>query len=54
MIQDIFPSRLDISYSEQTPQSGDRLLCFDSEGKLFADIAGGKCPEYDAWLDYVN
>ncbi len=42
MIQDIFPSRLDISYSEQTPQSGDRLLCFDSEGKLFADIAGGE------------
>ena len=20
----------------------------------FADIARGKCPEYDAWLDYVN
>ena len=42
MIQDISPSRLDNSYSEQTPRSGDLLLCFDSEGRLYADITGGE------------
>jgi len=41
MIQDIFPSKLDNSFSAFTPVSGDKVFCFDSEGRLLADTADG-------------
>ena len=41
MIQDISPSRLDNSFRPRSLEPGDSLLCFDSEGRLLADISGG-------------
>ena len=41
MIQDIYPSRLDNSYKNCTPNSNDTLLFFDKDGKLLTMIENG-------------
>lgn len=40
MIQDIAPSRLDNSFKNADIRQGDRLLCFDGEGRLLTDTSG--------------
>lgn len=42
MIQDIFPSRLDNSFSEHSMNDGDFLLHFDSEGRLLVSAEDGR------------
>ena len=39
MIQDIYPSVLDNSYTPRPPKDGDVFLCFDGEGRIAADIS---------------
>ncbi|MBR4725325.1 MAG: hypothetical protein IK071_06035, partial [Lachnospiraceae bacterium] len=34
MIQDIYPSKLNNSYKNLTPESGDFFFAFDREGKI--------------------
>ena len=41
MIQDIYPSRLDNSYKNCTPNSNDTLIFFDKDGKLLTKIVNG-------------
>ena len=41
MIQDIYPSRLDISFADTQPEKGDWLLRFDAEGRLLARVGDG-------------
>ena len=42
MIQDIAPSRLDNSYRTSSPRPEDRILCFDSAGKLYVHVRDGE------------
>ncbi len=42
MIQDIAPSRLDNAYSPRLPGPEDRILVFDSEGRLYAGEEDGQ------------
>ena len=42
MIQDIAPSRLDNTYSPRFPGMEDRVLVFDSEGRLYAGEEDGR------------
>ena len=41
MIQDIYPSRLDNSFTKCAPSEGDFMLFFDQEGRLASHIENG-------------
>ena len=42
MIQDIDPSRLDNTFTSMTPLAGDKVLLFDSDGRLLVSIRDGE------------
>ena len=42
MIQDIYPSRLDNSFTKCEPNADDVVFVFDDEGRVLANMDGGK------------
>ena len=42
MIQNIAPSRLDNRYIARTPETGDRILLFDTSGRMHAKVQNGQ------------
>ncbi|MBR4758626.1 MAG: NAD(+) diphosphatase [Lachnospiraceae bacterium] len=48
MIQDIYPSKLDISYQNLQPEKGDCILYFDQDGGLLVKPEGGRL-QFPIW-----
>ncbi|MCR5213268.1 MAG: NAD(+) diphosphatase [Eubacterium sp.] len=53
MIQDIYPSKMDITYKNRNIHAGDHLLLFDKDGRAFIKICDGEI-EYLSSEDFTE